>query len=178
MICQTKHNLFLILFLTLTLNSFSQNNDSIKPRDLLKSFELVGKTAPQFKSNTISGKEFDLSQIKDTVIVLNFWFIQCKACKPEIPYLNKLLEEFKKQKFKLISLAWNNENDLINANDSLKINFEIIPDCKWISDKYFVYSYPRIFFIKNGKVKNVLFFTDKPQESFGDWQRKIRKLLL
>ena len=177
MICQIKYPLSLILFISLTFNSFSQDKVTEEPDELFKSLALIGKKAPHFNSNTISGKLFDLSLMKDTVVVLNFWFIQCKPCKAEIPYLNKLNEEFKGEKFKLISLAWNNENELINANDSLKINYEIIPDCKWISDKYFVNGYPRTFVIKKGKIKTMLFATDNPEQSFEEWKKKLNNLL-
>src|SRR5215210_3754645 len=112
MMSPVKYPLFLILFLSLTFHSFSQNNITAEPDGLFKSLALIGKKAPQFNSNTISGKSFDLSLMKDTVVVLNFWFIQCKPCKAEIPYLNKLHDEFKGEKFKLISLAWNNIDEL------------------------------------------------------------------
>jgi thiol-disulfide isomerase/thioredoxin len=124
------------------------------------------------------------------VVVLNFWFIQCKGCRKEMPYLNRLQEQFKGQKFKLISLAWNTQKELMDLynNDKKKItinnqelDYDIIPDCKWISEKYFVYAYPTNFLIKNGKVKELLIFDvtseQSLEKSFKGYKKDIQKLL-
>ena len=181
-----KRGLFLVILTSITFDLFGQNNDTSKITDPSKLFELIGKKTPLFKARLLSGEYFDLSLMKDTVIVLNFWFIQCQPCRPEIPYLNKLAAKFKNRKFKLISIAWNTENEFRKLYDplskkiildSLRIGYNIIPDGHWISLKYSVYSYPRTFIIQNGLVKQVLFFTNDPKGSYERWKKEIRKLL-
>lgn len=151
-----------------------------------KWFNLIGKEAPVFKSRLIFRDSFDLNLMKDTVLVLNFWFIACKPCRPEIPYLNKLQEKFKRKKFKLISVAWNKEEEFVKLYDSvtktiildsLKINYPIIPDGNWISKKYSVSSYPRTFVIKKGIISQILIFTNQPEESYNRWTKEIKRLL-
>ncbi|NVO03867.1 MAG: TlpA family protein disulfide reductase [Bacteroidetes bacterium] len=182
---------FLFFMLVFQISLFAQKTDSSAINKQLNGDEQLGftlfkKTAPELVSTTLSGNKFDLSKIGDTVLVLNFWFIKCTGCIAEMPNLNKLQEDFKEKKFKIISLALNNINELKQIEDSaskkvvlnnVKLNYEIIPNCKSISEKYFVYKYPTTFLIKNGKIEQLLMNSNNQEENYKIWQKEIRKLL-
>jgi cytochrome oxidase Cu insertion factor (SCO1/SenC/PrrC family) len=42
--------------------------------------DLVGTKALGFSATDINGKEYSLDSLKGKIIVMNFWFIQCKPC--------------------------------------------------------------------------------------------------
>lgn len=188
--------MFFFSLMVLAFSSFISNGQVIDTSGKYRTVEeslgytLFGKEAPVFNSKAISGNTFDMSLMGDTVIFLNFWFIQCKGCRGEMPYLNRLQEQFKGQKFKLISLAWNSQKELMDLYviekkkviiNNQEIDYDVIPDCKWISEKYFVYSYPTNFVIKNGKVKELIVFDGSSDEgaekSYANYKKEIKKII-
>src|SRR5688572_27232831 len=54
----------------------------------------IGLKFPDFSLTSIDGKQFQLSELKGKVIMLNFWFIACAPCVAEMPLLNQLVEEY------------------------------------------------------------------------------------
>jgi|SRR5579859_4925199 len=48
---------------------------------------LVGAPAPELAIRTFDGRDFDLSQLRGTPIVLNFWASWCVACRQEAAVL-------------------------------------------------------------------------------------------
>lgn len=50
--------------------------------------------APSFKGATIFGDSIFFNQLKENVLVLNFWATWCKPCLEEIPLLNKLVAKY------------------------------------------------------------------------------------
>lgn len=43
----------------------------------------VGETAPEFELVSFSGQTYRLSELRGSVVVLNFWASWCESCKPE-----------------------------------------------------------------------------------------------
>jgi thiol-disulfide isomerase/thioredoxin len=54
----------------------------------------VGSDAPTISAMSIDGKEISTADCTGRVILLNFWSIRCGPCIKEMPYLEKLYEEF------------------------------------------------------------------------------------
>lgn len=53
-----------------------------------------GMAAPDFDVKTIDGKGLTLAELRGKVVVLNFWFIGCPACRGQEPKLNDLKAKF------------------------------------------------------------------------------------
>jgi thiol-disulfide isomerase/thioredoxin len=49
----------------------------------------------EIKIETLSGENINLDQIKNKVIVLNFWATWCPPCVQELPMFNNLHESLK-----------------------------------------------------------------------------------
>ncbi|AUD04126.1 TlpA family protein disulfide reductase [Spirosoma pollinicola] len=80
--------------------------DYIKQRDrsnvkLLQS----GDKAPNFALVDANDSLTTLSQYKGQVVYLSFWFTTCGGCIQEMPYENKLVEQFKGKPVKIISIC-------------------------------------------------------------------------
>ncbi|WP_140937883.1 TlpA family protein disulfide reductase [Sphingobacterium lumbrici] len=57
--------------------------------------KLMGKAAPDFTCKTMDGKDISLNSLKGKVVVINFWFTQCRPCVEEIPELNAIANKYK-----------------------------------------------------------------------------------
>jgi len=122
-----------------SLKLFSQNfpNDP----DINKIKEIVdkkmnissGKIAPNFKLKDISGKVVELVDFKGKIVYIDFWATWCSPCRNELPFLDKIFDEYNPKGVEFISIsldsditAWNsfvNDKKLkgIQLNDANKI---------------------------------------------------------
>jgi hypothetical protein len=57
--------------------------------------ELIGTDASNFSVTDINGNEYSLNSLKGKIIVMNFWFVECKPCAMEMPELNELVKNYK-----------------------------------------------------------------------------------
>ena len=64
----------------------------------------VGSVAPTFVAPTIKGKTVSTTNTEGKVVLLNFWSIMCGPCIKEMPYLERLYEEFKGSGLELFSI--------------------------------------------------------------------------
>lgn len=61
--------------------------------------------APDFTAVKLDGGEFRLSSLKGKVIILNFWSVDCPACKMQIPDLMKLYGEYNDSGLEVIGIS-------------------------------------------------------------------------
>ena len=56
---------------------------------------IIGKECPDFTLDLLVGNgEFTLSEARGKVVVLNFWHVDCKSCKDEMPHFNELQNNY------------------------------------------------------------------------------------
>jgi peroxiredoxin len=116
--------------------------------------ELLGKKASPFTVKDITGKTYSLKKLKGKVVVLNFWFVECKPCVMEIPDLNKLVDKYKGKDVVFIGLATNDKTRIENFIKNTPFNYQIISDSKAVAEMYKVSSYPtHIVIDKNSIIK-------------------------
>ncbi|UKJ06566.1 TlpA family protein disulfide reductase [Solitalea lacus] len=97
-----------------------------------------------FKATDINGKEVELSSFAGKkVVVLNFWFIQCKPCVMEMPELNKLVDEYKDNKnVEFISICLDKKEDVEKFFEKMAFKYRCIPGANSIAGKYGVVGFP------------------------------------
>jgi peroxiredoxin len=54
----------------------------------------VGKTAPDFTLKSMAGKNFNLTEQRGNIILINFWASWCGPCRKEMPVLQELQEKY------------------------------------------------------------------------------------
>ena len=73
----------------------------------------LGKEAKTFKLGMLAGGDFDLSQEKGKVIVLDFWATWCGPCVKSLPSLIEAMSAFPEDRVKLIGVNQGEPADLV-----------------------------------------------------------------
>jgi len=69
-----------------------------------------GSHAYNFQYSDPEGKLVSLESLKGKMVVVDLWATWCAPCKEEIPYLEKLQEEFKKEPVAFVSISIDGAN--------------------------------------------------------------------
>ena len=64
----------------------------------------VGAVAPDFQLDTLNGNQFQLSDHRGKVVVLNFWTTWCPPCKKEMPHLQNFYEQNKERPITVVAV--------------------------------------------------------------------------
>jgi cytochrome c biogenesis protein CcmG/thiol:disulfide interchange protein DsbE len=81
---------------------------------------LLGKPAPAFTLEDLSGKKVSLASYKGKALLINFWATWCAPCKLETPWLVELREKYAPQGFEVLGVS----ADDIDRGDPQKLNDE------------------------------------------------------
>jgi peroxiredoxin len=118
--------------------------------------ELVGTQALDFELVDLTGKKYKLSELKGKVVVLNFWFVECKPCIMEIPELNELTEEFKGKEVVFLAIALNEKKQLKKFIKTTLFKYNIVSNGQSSSDSYGVKGFPtNVIIDQNGLIQYV-----------------------
>jgi peroxiredoxin len=116
---------------------------------------VLGKPIPDFIATTISGDTIEMNKLNGKVVVMNFWSINCRPCIAEMPGMNKLVKEYKKNNVAFVAITWETvkrvKEDFLNR---YKFDFAIVTDALPIIDKIAASGYPTTYIIdKKGIIK-------------------------
>ncbi len=81
---------------------------------------LMGKPAPQFSLEDVTGKKVSLASYKGKAVMINFWATWCAPCKIETPWLIELRNQYAAQGFEIIGVS----TDDIDRGDPQKLGDE------------------------------------------------------
>ncbi|TEW71828.1 TlpA family protein disulfide reductase [Gramella jeungdoensis] len=121
-----------------------------------------GKTFPSIELTDINGKKFNIDNLKEQTIVINWWAVWCAPCRKEIPGLNKLVNKYSDKNVQFISIT---DDSMDKVSDFLKNN-EFEYDITFISKNdrvLFGNSYPKNIVIDSNK--NVTFYKEGGNEN-------------
>jgi cytochrome c biogenesis protein CcmG/thiol:disulfide interchange protein DsbE len=66
---------------------------------------LLGKPAPAFTLEDLSGNKLSLSSYKGKALLINFWATWCAPCKIETPWLIELRNQYAAQGFEVLGIS-------------------------------------------------------------------------
>lgn len=94
--------------------------------------------APIFSGiNLVDGKQFSLENMKDYVLIIDFWAPWCPPCKAEIPGFIDLHNKYQDKKFAVIGIVVSaKESDAKKYIDEQKVNYPIIMGTEKIVSEY------------------------------------------
>jgi thiol-disulfide isomerase/thioredoxin len=108
---------------------------------------MKGKPAPNFSLVDLSGKKVSLADYKGKAVLLNFWATWCGPCKVEIPWLEKLRDQYQAQGFEVLGIESDNYDDdpkayasyksgVVKSATALGINYPVLLGGDAISQPY------------------------------------------
>jgi peroxiredoxin len=121
----------------------------------------VGHRAPDFVLPTLDGREVRLSDYRGHVVFLNFWATWCGPCKVEMPAMERLYREYRRQGFAILAVSTDEEGAAVTRpfRDSLGLSFTIAHDPEMIAGRlYGVRTLPITFLVnREGVITHKIF---------------------
>jgi thiol-disulfide isomerase/thioredoxin len=127
----------------------------------------IGDSVDYFLANDSKGNAFDFKDVKDSIILLDFFYTTCKPCQYSIPELNQVFDSFKNKGVLVVGLnAMNSDwSNLAAYIERQQIHYPILKISKEVVYNYNVKFFPRLFVIKNGKLVKIYFGYNKSYAS-------------
>ncbi|MBC7326714.1 TlpA family protein disulfide reductase [bacterium] len=142
-----------------------------------KRADFEGQIAPDFNLKSLEGKTYSLSDLRGSVVLLDFWATWCGPCKEELPIIEKLHQEYKDKGLVVLGINDEDRATVENFLKEQKLTFPILLDDGKVGKAYRVNAIPRIILIdKNGKiVKDILGYSDKNEQILREAIEKLLK---
>ena len=83
---------------------------------------------PAFKLPGMDGKQHELAEWRDKVVLLNFWASWCSPCQTEIRDLVAFQTQYAAQGLQIVGIGLDDEKKLRNVQRSLGINYPVLVD--------------------------------------------------
>ena len=123
------------------------SDDSIKKLGIEKPKKRI--LAPDFALENISGMRTSLKSFKGKVIFLNFWATWCVPCRQEMPTMEKLHREYRKEGLEVLAVNFREtKEEAVKFVNELGLSFTVLLDEDGkVSEEYGVWSLPLSYFI-------------------------------
>ncbi|WP_026699874.1 thiol-disulfide oxidoreductase ResA [Salibacterium aidingense] len=130
-----------------------------------------GDVAPNFVLSTIDGESVELKDFRGKGVFLNFWGTYCPPCEEEMPYMDKLYQEFEDRGVEVLAVNVGESNLAVNRFASRHdLTFPIpMDENKNVLNRYGIGPLPSTFLIdENGVVQRVLLgaMTEEKMEGY------------
>jgi len=118
----------------------------------------IGKTAPDFTLKSMSGQNFNLTEQRGNIILINFWASWCGPCRKEMPVLQELQDKYQDLGVQVWGINVEQENQagrdfLANLDLSFSIFFD---ETNKLSEAYNVEAMPTTVIVdRDGIVRYV-----------------------
>lgn len=137
-----------------------------------------GDKAPYFYLKNERNESVSLNEFEGNIVYISFWFTGCKPCLKEIPDENHLVDMFKNEKVKIVSICMQSSEEswrqIIEKNGVKSIT--LFSKGNWdklMKEKYDIESFPHHVLIdKYGKI-----ILNKCQRPAAGAEQEIRKWL-
>ncbi len=108
-----------------------------------------GNRAPAFTIETLDDEVVALSDLRDRVVLLNFWGTWCGPCRREMPEFQKAYEEWHAQGFEILAIAYNDTEEAMAAfRDEFALSFPLaLDDSGAINDAYGIQTRPSSYLL-------------------------------
>jgi thiol-disulfide isomerase/thioredoxin len=126
---------------------------------------LNGKVAPGFTLADLSGNKVSLASYKGRPLVVDFWATWCGPCKVEIPWFEKLHDQYAGQGLEILGVStddldrddpaklFTQKRDISDFVTKMHMNYPILLGEDKVEDKWGIDAMPTTFFIdRTGKI--------------------------
>jgi peroxiredoxin len=140
---------------------------------------VLEQPVPVFSARAMNGDSIKMDQLKGKVVVMNFWSINCRPCIAEMPGMNKLVKDYKKNNVVFLAITWETVNRV--RKDFLsryKFDFVIVTDALHIIDEIAASGYPTTYIInKKGIIKEAWNGGNTGEKAGEEYYQKTKPLI-
>jgi thiol-disulfide isomerase/thioredoxin len=133
--------------------------------------------APEFRLPDLNGRLFNSTDLKGSVVVIDFWATWCGPCLSEVPTFNNLHQKFGSRGVIVIGIAiqsgW--AEDIAPYRDKFRIGYPILVGEDEIVEKYGVIGFPTTYIIDRDFKVHRKYTGKLPEKS--ELEREIESLL-
>jgi thiol-disulfide isomerase/thioredoxin len=139
--------------------------DAAMAGDMDNASALDGKTAPALTLADLNGNKVSLASYKGRPLVVDFWATWCGPCKVEIPWFEKLHEQYASQGLEILGVStddldrddpakmFTEKRDIADFVSKMHMNYPVLLGEDAVEDKWGIDAMPTTFFIdRNGKI--------------------------
>ena len=80
------------------------------------------KRAPNLELKDLAGKTHKVSELRGSIVVINFWATWCTPCREELPLLSRLSQQYKGKKIRWIAVSADEPKDRAKIDQFLSNN--------------------------------------------------------
>ena len=92
-----------------------------------------------------------ISVNRNSVVFVDFWFINCAACIKEIPDLNKLKSEYETEDIEWFAVTYDPKERVERFLERMKFDYTIVPESKHLTDRFDIRFYPTTLIIDENR---------------------------
>lgn len=117
----------------------------------------VGERVPDFTVNDLEGNPISLSDFHGKKVLLNFWASWCPPCRAEMPYMERIYQEYKKDDIAIVAVNMltteKSIDDVHQFIEDFELSFPIPVDEEGeLGETFEIMSYPTSYFIDSDGV--------------------------
>ena len=117
----------ILLIMVISASVMAQDEISSAQREAIKKMTENINTAPDFTLTSLDDSTYTLSNMKDNVVLVNFWATWCGPCRMEIPDFNELYLKHHKEGFEILGVAMDGtKKSLKNFTKSYTMEYPIL----------------------------------------------------
>jgi len=126
---------------------------------------LNGKQAPNFTLEDLTGRNVSLTSYKGHPVVVDFWATWCEPCKIEIPWFEKLHDQYAGQGLEILGVStddldrddpaklFTEKRDISDFVAKMGMNYPVLLGADAVEDRWQIDATPTTFFIdKSGRI--------------------------
>lgn len=124
-----------------------------------KHFIMEGQQFPDFNLTALDGKSYSKEALQGKTLAIKTWFLNCKPCIEEMPQLNQLVEEYRKNEDVIfLSLSLDTKAELQEFLSERDFKYAVVPLQKaFIEDTLGFSIYPTHIVVEpSGKIRKVV----------------------
>lgn len=121
----------------------------------------VGAPAPEFHLRNLDGETVALADYRGKIVFLNFWATWCGPCRVEMPMMEELYQELKREEFVVLAVSTDAQGQAATRpfRESLGLSFPILHDPEFrVGTSYGTRSLPITFLLdREGIIRHKIF---------------------
>ena len=115
--------------------------------------KMIGTTVPDFKLQDLNGSEVRLADLRDRIVLLNFWATWCFPCRRELPVIAKIERDLTAKGLTVLRITNETAEDVKAFLKSTRQKFATLVSGETVSRQYVVNGIPTLVLINRaGKI--------------------------